>query len=313
MSDPTILIVSDSADAYETVLRAGLGESVEITVCHDVDEARSAYRDQPVVLGEPHSVATVAGAWPELRWVQSTWAGITPLLPLARSGVAVTGVKEVFGPQMAEFVLGYLLARELKLLERVARQQAREWWMEDNERLAGRTLGVLGTGSIGAHIAGVAAALGVRALGCSRSGAPVAPFERVWPVDGLHEFLSGLDYLVSVLPDTPDTDGLLSREALAQLPAHALLINVGRGTVLDEDALADALEAGALGGAVLDVFRQEPLPAAHRFWTTPNLLITAHIAARSYARDIGALFLDNYRRFAVDQPLRHLVDPVRGY
>lgn len=313
MSQPAILIVSDEAERYLEVLRAGLGDSVPITACQNSHEARARFGGQPVVLGEPHRVARAAEGWGELRWVQSTWAGITPLLPLAATGVTVTGVKEVFGPQMAEYVLGYLLAHELKLLERVRRQQSGEWWSADNERLAGRTLGVLGTGSIGAHIAGAVAPFGVRVLGCSRSGEPVSPFERVWRSEQLPEFLAGLDYLVSVLPDTPQTDGLLSRQALACLPRHALLINVGRGSVLDEDALADALEEGTLGGAVLDVFRREPLPPDHRFWTTPRLLITAHIAARSYPRDIGALFIDNYRRYVAGQPLLHRVEAERGY
>jgi phosphoglycerate dehydrogenase-like enzyme len=313
MSKPAILVISESAPRYVETLRAALGDSVAIRAYRTSEEARATYCGQAVVLGEPHLVAAAAGGWEQLRWVQSTWAGITPLLPLARSGVTVTGVKGVFGPQMAEFVLGYLLARELKLLERVERQRAGEWWTEDNERLAGRTLGVLGTGSIGSHIATVVTALGVRTVGCSRSGDATQPFERVYPVADLPEFLSGLDYLVSVLPDTLQTDGLLSRDALACLPAHALLINVGRGSVLDEDALADALEAGTLGGAVLDVFREEPLPADHRFWTTPGLMITAHIAARSYPRDIGALFIDNYRRHVAGQPLLNRIEAERGY
>lgn len=313
MSHPDILIISYEADAYTALLRAALPKGVSITACRKPEEVRLQSGAQTIVLGEPHLVAAAAQYLPALRWVQSTWAGIRPLLPLAASGVEVTGVKEVFGPQMAEYVLGYLLARELKLFERLQQQQAGQWWTTDNERLAGRTLGIMGTGSIGACIARAAAPFGVRLLGYSRSGRDTPPFERVYGPAQFREFLAGLDYLVSVLPDTPASTGLLSREALAWLPPRAVLINVGRGSVLDEAALADALEAGALAGAVLDVFHEEPLPPGHRFWRTPKLLITAHIAARSYPRDISAIFVDNYQRFVRGAPLLHRIEAERGY
>lgn len=313
MKLPAVIIVSEEAEAYQRLLAASLPEGVALSAHRDAAEAAAAWSGQAVALGEPHLLAGILPGMPAVRWVQSTWAGIKPLLPAARAGIAVTGVKGVFGPQMAEFVLGYLLAFELRLLERVDRQVERQWWPEDNGGLQGRTLGIMGTGSIGAHIAMRCRPFGLRLLGFSRSGDPAEPFERVYGRDGLDDFLGQLDYLVTVLPDTPETDGLLSAAALAALRPGAVLVNVGRGSVLDEDALADALHARHLRGAVLDVFRSEPLPDAHRFWDTPNLLLTAHVAARSYPRDIARIFADNYRRFTAGEPLSGQVDPQRGY
>lgn len=313
MKQPAILILSDEADAYRRQLAELAAGGVEIAAFRDPGEAASAYAGQAVALGEPGPLAAALPSMPGVRWVQSTWAGVAPLLDAARAGLPVTGVKGVFGAQMAEFCLGYMLARELDIFERRERQRAREWYAVDTGRLAGKTLGVMGTGSIGAHIAASAAALGMRVVGFSRGGAPREPFEQVYPGTRLHEFLGGLDYLVAALPDTPDTDGLLDAAALAALPAQCWFINVGRGTLVDEPALAVALRDGRLAGAVLDVFRQEPLPPEHPFWDTPNLLLTAHIAAKSYPEDIARIFLDNYARFVAGDPLRYRVDPERGY
>jgi phosphoglycerate dehydrogenase-like enzyme len=313
MPEHDILVISHEAQAYADLLRDGLPQGVQVTAVRRPDEFSDALAGHGIALGEPHLLAAVAGLLPQLHWVQSTWAGIKPLLPLAASGVQVTGVKDVFGPKMAEYVLGYLLARELKIFARAGQQLSGNGWTQDNERLAGRTVGIMGTGSIGAHIAHKLQPFDVRLLGYSRSGAAVMPFEQVYGAAQLHDFLASLDYLVCVLPDTPDTDGLLDATALAQLPAGAVLVNVGRGPVLDEQALAVALHEGALAGAVLDVFREEPLPPEHPFWSAPNLLLTAHIAARSYPRDITAIFIDNYQRLLRGEALLHRVDPQRGY
>jgi len=129
----------------------------------------------------------------------------------------------------------------------------------------------------------------------------------------LHEFLQSLDYLVSVLPHTDETDGLLDAGAFAVMPGHCCFINVGRGNLVDEEALVAALTDGELGGAVLDVFNQEPLPEDSPLWDTPGLSITAHVAAHSWPADIAAIFIDNYHRFVAGGNLQYLVDFERGY
>jgi phosphoglycerate dehydrogenase-like enzyme len=126
-------------------------------------------------------------------------------------------------------------------------------------------------------------------------------------------FATDLDYLVAVMPNTKATRHLVDRQLLAALPARALFVNPGRGSVVDEAALAGALSAGRLAGAVLDVFEQEPLPRDHVFWRTPNLRITSHTAALSFPEDIAPVFVDNYRRLVRGEPLLHRVDFERGY
>src|SRR5206468_933566 len=131
--------------------------------------------------------------------------------------------------------------------------------------------------------------------------------------DDLAAFAGDLDYLVTIAPNTAGTRGLVDRALLAALPPHAIFVNPGRGSIVDEAALAAALSAGRLAAAVLDVFQQEPLPADHIFWRTPNLLITSHTAALSFPQDIAPIFIENYRRLIAGQPLKYQVSFEAGY
>jgi phosphoglycerate dehydrogenase-like enzyme len=214
---------------------------------------------------------------------------------------------------MAEYVCGCLLAHELRLMARADRQRQRQWYDADSGSLRGKRAGIMGTGSIGRDIATALKGFGAKVRGFSRSGEAVDPFDRVYRRDQLMAFLSGLDYLVAALPETASTTNLLDAKALAQLPPHAVLVNVGRGNVVDEQALVRALESGVIGAAVLDVFKTEPLPPESPLWSTPNTTITGHVAARSHPEEIVPLFLQNYRRFTGGKELHFLVDWQRGY
>ena len=313
MNRPSVLILAPDAEEYLSLLDGLSRQGTRLRAASSADTVPAVWERQPVALGQPDLVAAALDCMPGLQWVQSTWAGVEALLKQQRRDFQLTGVKGVFGSLMAEYVFAYLLAHETKLLQRHCRQQQREWWPRDSGTLAGKTLGIMGTGSIGARIADTGRMFGMRVLGFSRSGAAVEGFERVFASAELRDFLAQPDYLVGVLPDTPATDGLMDAAALNALPSHCCLINVGRGNLIDETALATALNAGRLGGAVLDVFRQEPLPANSPLWETPNLTVTAHIAACSRPADIARLFEENYNRFLAGAPLRHRVDFERGY
>jgi len=310
---PSVMILDQDASDYLPHLATLVRDGVELSTATTAASARTAWAGQPVVLGQPDLVAAVLEDLPGVRWVQSTWAGVTPLLELGRRDFLLTGVKEVFGPQMAEYVLGVLLARELKLAERQGHQDRRSWWPADSGSLQDKTLGIMGTGSIGGCVAARAAAFGLRVIGCSRSGESVPGFERVFPIERLDEFLPLVDYLVSVLPATPGTDGLLDAQAFRLMRTHCCLVNVGRGNVIDETALEEALRQGRIAGAVLDVFRQEPLPADSPLWDTPGLTVTAHVAAKSHPPGIAHIFIENYNRYVAGQPLLHSIDFERGY
>jgi phosphoglycerate dehydrogenase-like enzyme len=308
-----VLILTPDADEYLPWLAALAGAGARLRIAVSARQALEVYAGEGVVLGRPDLVAAVLQCMPAVRWVQSTWAGVAPLLGLSRKDYLLTGVRDVFGAQMAEYVFGHLLAHELRLAERCERQRRREWWAADSGWLEGKNLGILGTGSIGRHIARVAAAFGLRVIGFSRSGRACAGFEQVYPAGALVEILCGADYLVCALPDTPETKHLLNERSLRAVRPRCLLVNIGRGNLVDEAALAAALRRGELAGAVLDVFEREPLPAESPLWDAPGLVLTAHVAAHSRPADIARIFTANYNRYLAGETLHHLVDFERGY
>jgi phosphoglycerate dehydrogenase-like enzyme len=312
-NDAGILVASRDIADYREALQHLSAEGVRLDFAETTAQALRAYQHQGVLLAQPDIAAVVIDQMPTVHWVQSTWAGITPLLHTRRQDFVLTGIKDVFGPQMAEYCLGQILAFELQYHLRQHKQQAREWWHEPTGRLAGKTLGIMGLGSIGMHIARVASGFDLRLWGLSRGGAAAEDIERVFSVGQLHEFLAGCDYVVAVLPDTPDTTGLMNATSFAAMKPTALFINVGRGNLVDEAALGDALRAGRLAAAALDVFRTEPLPTDSPLWTAPNLVITGHVAARSWPADIARVFLDNLGRYRAGLELNYQIDRVRGY
>lgn len=310
---PRCLIVSALAEDFAAEVARLSGHSISATPCRTVDAARAAYGDETILFGSPGMIAEIIEEMPTVDWVQSSWAGVTPLIDAARRDYALTGIKGVFGPQMAEYTLGYLLAHELKVVERRAAQRRREWLCAHSGTLFGKRIGIMGTGSIGAAIATAARAFRLRVAGLSRSGAAVAGFDEVFRSEQLDGFLDALDYVVAALPDTPQTDGLLDAAAIARLPAGAYFVNVGRSNVVDHRALIAALGNGRLAGAALDVFDEEPVPADSPLWDTPNLTMTAHVAAISHPALIVPIFLDNHARYLRGEALRYRVDFDAGY
>lgn len=265
-------------------------------------------------LADPDQAARTLGHTPPPVWLASTFAGVNPLLaPDLPKGYPLTHIKGIFGPLMAEYVMGQLLSlcRDLPRLRE--QQQQKEWTPFGYTSLSGQTMLILGTGNIGQEVARVARAFGMNTLGISLSGTPAPHFGRVYPVDQLFRALNQAQVVIGVLPDTPGTRGLLDEPALAALPQGAVLINVGRGSLLDDEALLKSLDRGWLSHAVLDVFHHEPLPPAHPFWHHPGITLTPHVAATSFPEQIWQQFIDNLSRFQRGVPLSHLFDWGRGY
>jgi phosphoglycerate dehydrogenase-like enzyme len=249
-----------------------------------------------------------------LRWVQATWAGVEQLLdPSLRRDYILTNARSVFGELMSEYMFGYLLAHVRRIFERYQAQKERRWDGTVTGTLRGKIIGLLGVGSIGAHLVATARHFGMTVRGYTWASEDCPDVDVYYHGAGLLDFANGLDYLVSVLPNTSETRHIVDVDLLHALPAHALFINVGRGSAVDETALVQALEQGKIAGAILDVFEQEPLPETHPFWTTPNLLITFHTSAPSFPTDITNLFVENYQRFINGQELKYQVDFERGY
>jgi phosphoglycerate dehydrogenase-like enzyme len=311
--NPAVLIVDEDADNLAQLLSESDGPAVPVIAARDAAAAKAAYADQQILFGSPGLISGVLADMPSVKWVQSTWAGVTPLLKLERRDYVLTIIKDVFGPQMSEYVIGHLLAHELKLAKRLEEQRARRWFAEQSGTLFGKRMGIMGTGSIGRAIGERATTFDVTVTGLSRSGQPVPGFEKVFPVDRIDEFLPRLDYLVGVLPDTTATNDLLDESTLSCLPAHAVFINVGRANVVNDDALVAALNNGKLGAAILDVFDEEPVPGDSPLWNAPNLVMTGHTAAISHPELIVPIFLENYRRFTAEKELVYVLDFGQGY
>jgi len=310
-----VMILTRHPEEYRRQLESADLPSLEkLEVAKTPSAALVLGDDYEVVFGEPALIREILSSLPRLRWVQSIWAGVEPLLdPSLRRDYALTNVRGVFGGLMSEFVFGYLLLHERRMLLRFQAQQEGRWDNSITGTLQGRTIGLLGVGSIGTALASTARHFGMNVRGYTRSSETCRDVDLYFHGSGLADFASGLDYLVNVLPDTAKTRCIVDASLLDRLPAHAVFINVGRGVAVDELALIEALRKGRLAMAVLDVFEQEPLPPEHVFWHTPNLYMTFHTSAPSVPADISRLFIENYHRYTGGQPLLHCVDFERGY
>ncbi|MBZ5572034.1 MAG: D-2-hydroxyacid dehydrogenase [Acidobacteriia bacterium] len=262
----------------------------------------------------------------KLRWIHSPAAAVHQLMfpELMNSDVILTNAREVHGPVVAEHVIALIFALAKKLPDAVRLQGKRAWgqeilWRERPRprEVAGSTLGLVGVGSIGREVARKASALGMRVIAARENPekGSLEGVEQVYPPSQLELVLGQSDYVVLATPVTPATRGLMNSNRLARMKPDACLINVGRGPLVDERALADALLNHTIGGAALDVFEEEPLPADSPLWNLENLLITPHTAGlteKLWERHY-VLLSDNLRRYLAHQPLRAVVDKKSGY
>lgn len=293
---------------------AGLPGVEKLAAAKDTAGAMALGDDFDIVFGEPSLVKGLLPRLTNLRWIQSIWAGVEPLLdPAQRRDYLLTNARGVFGGLMSEYVFGYLLMHERRILERFRAQQEKRWERTITGSLRGKTIGLLGVGSIGSALAHTAKFFKMHVHGYTLSSESCPDVDFYFHGSNLEDFASQLNYLVCVLPNTKATRHIVDASLLGALPVSTVFINVGRGMAVNETALMEALQNGRLAMAVLDVFEQEPLPANHLFWTTPNLYMTFHTSAPSLPEDLSRLFIENYRRFESGQPLMHLVDFERGY
>ncbi len=307
------VILSKDASSYQQLLAAYALEDLTLHACSTVEQANAVAQECEILLGDPDLVQQVLTSMTQLRWVQSTWAGVTPLLQMPERHYRLTNIKGVFGPLMSEYVFGHLLAHERNLFEHHHAQTRCQWHPIRPGTLQRKVIGFLGLGSIGLYLAGTAKHFGMQTFGCSRNPRPHPNLDALFRPSQLPEMLARTDYLVACLPSTTQTRNLLDEKVFSAIKPGALLINVGRGDLIDEEALLYALGTGRLKGAVLDVFREEPLPVQHPFWTTENIIVTSHTAAPSFPEDIVPIFVENYKRYRKGEPLMYQVDFERGY
>ena len=311
---PVTVLVYDPSDPDRFARLVRTSRRVSLRVAQNLDEAARHVADADVLYAWkfPPSLYARAG---RLRWLQVMGAGVdSALVPELPAGVTVTRAPGVFGPWMAEYVVGWCAWVTQRMATYRAAQRERRWIPSVlPDRLGGKTLALVGLGDIGRVIARAAHALGMRVVGVTRSGRPTPAAHRVYPTGQLARALAEADFVVVVVPLTEATRGLLGARELRAMRPTAWLLNIARGPVVDEAALLEALAARRIGGAVLDVFAEEPLPPAHPLWALDNIVITPHIAGPSLPEEIAPVFNDNLARYLSGRRLRHVVDRARGY
>lgn len=315
------VVIASAIDSLATHVRTAFDASA-LASTHELQldiftagESSADVSEAEVLLADPPKVVSILDTgFPRLQWLQATFAGVNMIMDkTVRRDYSMTRLSGVFGDLMAEYVLGHVLQEERGLVALAAQQKARHWNdgpFKKLRRVNNLTLGVLGPGSIGQSVAKSAQGFGMRTLALKRDGATVAHFDEVSA--DLPDVLRRADYIVSILPSTPSTRGLLSGNALEPC-GGAVLINVGRGDVIDEDSIINALDRGWISKAILDVFPVEPLPETSRLWTHSKVVVTPHISAPSYAEDVARVFVENLARRVAGEPMLHSVDWGKGY
>jgi phosphoglycerate dehydrogenase-like enzyme len=248
---------------------------------------------------------------PDVRWFHSFSAGVDhpAFRALLERGAVLTNSAGTSSVPIAQYVLGMMLRIVKRMDDWSAAQRDRRWEPVEAGELTGMTAGVVGLGQIGSEVARLAKAFRMRVIGCRRSAKRSRFVDEQLPPERLHELFRAADFVVLALPLSSQTERLFGERELAAMGRDAWLINVSRGRVIDEAALIRALDAQRIGGAVLDVFEEEPLPANSTLWSRPNVIVTPHNSGRS-PQNFGRgteLFLDNLARYVAGRPLRNRV------
>lgn len=296
---------------------------------HDVsfgetaEDARAALREAEAVVAQTGAVKLLfpAGSTPDvphLKLLFCTSAGLDRLLPLdwLPPGVALLNNRGTHGAKAGEYALMALLMLSNRMAAFATAQREQRWAKEFGSVLAGRQLVVVGLGALGGGAAGHARRFGMHVTGVRTTPAPHPDCDRVVAVDQLDAVLPEADYVMLATPLTEATHNLLDRRRIGLLPRDAGVVNIGRGALLDQDALCDALDAGRLRGAVLDVFVPEPVPPGHRLWTTRNLVMSPHASADdpdTYNPVSLDIFFRNLAAWRRGEALPNRFDPARGW
>jgi len=297
---------------------------VTFTAGRDAAHFDEALPEAEVVLGWGVTAENFSRA-KRLRWVQVTAAGVGPLLfpAMIESPVTITNARGLHAISMAEHTLGVILAFARKLhLARDAQLERR--WTQDSlwidpppyVDLAGTTLGLVGLGTVGTAVATRARALGLKVIAVRRHpAADPAPVDAQWGVERLDDLVAACDWLVLAAPLTRETGGMMDARRLGLMKKGAILINLGRGRLVDETALIAALEAGRIAGAGLDVFEKEPLDTASPLWAMPNVIVTPHVSGLGphYWERAMDIFRGNLAAYREGRPLVNVVDKRAGY
>jgi phosphoglycerate dehydrogenase-like enzyme len=313
-----VLLWTDSTAAYlDAIKAAGLADRVVVDTLPRKDKPSAEQMARTEALMAYAVPPGLLPAMPKLRWAQAMTAGVEGwiALPDLPANLALTCARGTHQESMPENIIGALLYVAKPYAAAVENQKRGKWVPSVAQPLTGKTLGILGLGAIGQDVARIAAALGLRVIGTRRRPEPMANVAEVLPASRTPEVLAQSDFLLLLLPATRETDNFINTERLAMMKPGAWLLNFGRGHLIKDDDLIAAVKAKKIAGAMLDVFRQEPLPAEHPFWTTEGIIVLPHIGGPHPQRDkiVARLFADNLGRFLDGKPLKEVVDRKAGY
>lgn len=300
-------LIREFSDRYEMVFAQGDPEVIarEIT-------------DAEVILGEPKRALLPTAQ--KLKWMQITWAGADRYTRDFPEGAILTNASGAFGRIISEYTMGMILAQYKRLPQYYVNQKNKIWADLGSERsLLGKTVVILGTGNVGGSIAQKLHAFGTHNIGINRSGKLADHFDECHPLEELDVHLPKADIVIGALPRTPITQGLFDYHRMRLIPKDALLVNVGRGTMIVTEDLEKLLSEGHFSGVVLDVVNPEPLPETSSLWTCDRVLLTPHISGIGFGHEdatescIWDICRENLHNYAADEPLTHVVDVTAGY
>jgi phosphoglycerate dehydrogenase-like enzyme len=317
-----LLLIADSNSPFFPSL-SGMDPRVRVTIAHDPEAIKAVAADADIVLYATMNASLLTAALPfasRAQWIHSMWTGVEGILgpEMLQHPAPLTNGRGVFRWPLADWVTAMMLHFALDLGRVIRQQQQGVWQPFISTSLQGRTLGIVGYGEIGSAAAARARVFGMKIAALRRhrersDGDTLV--DEFFESAGLKKLLSVSDYVLVALPLTSETRGMLGDAEIASMKSSSVLINVGRGPVIDESSLIRALSSGAIRGAALDVFTVEPVPAGHPFWTLPNVLLSPHTADRVEGFLIPAVesFMENLKRFLSGLPLSNVVDKNAGY
>lgn len=315
---PVVAVYDANPESYRALIEAVV-PAERLRVCRETEQLAQCAADAEVLLafkcpGVAFPRDVVVGL-ERLRWVQLAGAGIDHMVPFDSARIMVTNASGIHGSTMAEYVIASLVHLRWDFARLWQQQRQRLWIKYDVPSLHGLTMGIIGAGHVGGAIGRRAREFGMRVIGTRRTGTPIEGFDEVRGADAVAGVLGESDVVVLTLPLTSETRGMIGSRELRCCRPSAVLVNVSRGGIVNEDALAEVLRDGLLAGAILDVFEREPLPPDSPFWDMPNVLVTPHISSEfaGWREAVARLFLSNLERWSGRLPLLNVVDPVLGY
>lgn len=313
-----LLLWTDSSAAYlDAIQAAGLADRVAVDTLPRKEKPSPEQLARTEALMAGAVPAGLLPSMPRLRWAQAMSAGVDNwlALPDLPPGLTLTCARGTHTESMPENIIGALF-HVAKPYAQVAEYQKQGKWVHTvAQPLTGKTLGILGLGVIGQEVARIAVALGMHVIGTKRRPTRIPNVAEVLPPSQTDEVLSQSDFVLLLLPATPDTENFIDAKRLARMKPSAWLLNFGRGQIVNDADLMAATKEKKIAGALLDVFRQEPLPSEHPFWTAPGIVVLPHIGGPHPQRDrfVARLFVENLKRFLDGEPLREVVDRTAGY